>query len=117
VKIAMKYPNRNDEFTRQQTASAPSSPPPAEPRKPSQHDGFAIASLVLGIVTLGGLGSLLAVIFAGVHMKQASREGRNTSGMAIAGLILGIIGLVGIVLIIILALVTSSAPAPTPIYG
>lgn len=92
--------------------SVPPSPPPAEPKKPSQHDGFAIASLVLGLVWIWGLGSLLAVIFGGVHMKQASREGRNASGMAIAGLILGIIGLVGAVVVII-ALIVASASTPT----
>ena len=124
----MTHPDRDDEFSGQRTASAAASPPPAElkkpspppaePKKPSQHDGFAIASLVLGIVWIWGLGSLLAVIFGAVHMVQASREGRNASGMAIAGLILGIIGLVGAVaLTIAIALAAGSATTPTPTYG
>lgn len=62
---------------------------------PPQTSGLAVASLVLGVVWLCGLGSLLAVIFGGVSLSQISRS-RGTlegKGMAVAGLVLGIIGL------------------------
>lgn len=56
-------------------------------------NGLAIASLVLGIIWLGGLGSLLAVIFGHVSRGQSKRAQRGTSGLATAGLVLGYIGL------------------------
>jgi hypothetical protein len=62
---------------------------------PPRTSGLAVASLVLGIVWLCGLGSLLATIFGAVALSQISRS-RGTlggKGLAIAGLILGILGL------------------------
>jgi hypothetical protein len=67
---------------------------------PQQTSGLAIASLVLGIVCLCGLGSLLAIIFGSVSLSQISKS-RGTlggKGMAVAGLVLGIIGLAFVVL-------------------
>ena len=69
-------------------------------------NGFAVASLVLGIIWIYGLGSLLAVIFGAVAISQVRRaEGRQTGeGMAIAGLVLGIVGLVLILTLIIVGI-------------
>jgi hypothetical protein len=66
--------------------------------------GMAVASLVLGIVWLWGLGSLLATIFGAVALGQISRSNGRLSGkgMAIAGLILGIFGLGVIALVWVL---------------
>jgi hypothetical protein len=53
-------------------------------------NGFAIASLVLGIVSFfcfGAITGILAIIFGAVAKKQG-----NTGKMATAGLVLGIIG-------------------------
>lgn len=60
-------------------------------------NGYSIASLVLGIVWLGGLGSLLALIFGLMARKQINDTGgrQGGNGMAIAGIILGIVGLIG----------------------
>ena len=57
-------------------------------------NGLAVASLVLGIIWLCGVGSLLAVIFGHVALGQIKRsEGRDGGrGLAIAGAILGWIG-------------------------
>ena len=57
--------------------------------------GLAIASLVLGLLWLCGIGSLLATIFGAVAINQISRSNGTVTGkgMAIAGLILGILGL------------------------
>lgn len=59
-------------------------------------NGFAIASLVLGIVWLWFLGSVLAVIFGAIAIAQINRsQGAQTGkGMAVAGVVLGIIGVV-----------------------
>lgn len=90
------------------TPSPWAAPPPSKPvLAPSKHDGFAIASLVLGIRWVYGIGSILAVIFAAVSNSRAKKEGRSQSGMATAGLVLGIIGLGLLVLIIILAAVSA----------
>jgi len=63
--------------------------------QPPRTSGLAIASLVLGLVWLCGLGSLLATIFGAVALSQISRsKGRlEGKGLAIAGLVLGILGL------------------------
>jgi hypothetical protein len=55
--------------------------------------GLAIASLVLGIVWMYWIGSLLAIIFGAVALKQCNRGERSGRGMAIAGLVLGIVGM------------------------
>lgn len=68
-------------------------------------DGLAIASLVLGILWLYWIGSILAVIFAGVALKRinASNGWRTGKGMAIAGLVLGLIGMLTLFLVIAIA--------------
>jgi hypothetical protein len=55
-----------------------------------------VASLVCSIVMLGGVGSLLGVVFGHVSRNQARRAGMVPSGLALAGLIIGYIGLVGL---------------------
>lgn len=70
--------------------------PPQQPAK-----GFAVASLVLGIigvVCMGWLWGVLAIIFAAVAKSKG-----NKSGMATAGLVLGIIALVvGIIITVLM---------------
>jgi hypothetical protein len=63
--------------------------------QPSRTSGLAVASLVLGILWLCGLGSLLATIFGAVALSQISRSRGQLEGkgLAIAGLVLGIIGM------------------------
>ena len=62
---------------------------------PQRTNGFAIASLVLGIVNMG-IGSILALIFG----YKAKREIDESDGMqtgrslAVAGIVLGYIGIV-----------------------
>src|SRR3954451_19428646 len=75
-------------------------PPPAAP----ETNGLAIASLTAGILWLGWLGSIAAVIFGHVALAQIKRAGgRETGqGLAIAGLVLGWFG-VGVLLLIVLA--------------
>jgi hypothetical protein len=78
-------------------------------------NGMAIASLVLGIVWLGGIGAVLALIFGMKARKQIdwSNGTQGGRGMATAGIVLGIIGIIGAVLylalVIIAAAHTSSA--------
>jgi hypothetical protein len=56
--------------------------------------GLAIASLVLSILWLAGLGSLLAIILGFLSLSQIRRSNGRTGGrgLAIAGLIIGTVG-------------------------
>lgn len=85
----------------------PSQPPPWPPagypgyppypeypyQAPRPTNGFAIASLVLGIIWIYWLGSILAVIFGHVALGQIARNGDGGRGLAIAGLVLGYVGI------------------------
>jgi len=66
-------------------------------------NGLAVASMVLGILGLAGLGSVLAIIFGHVALSKIKRSGRiqGGRGMAIAGVILGWVGLAGIIIAMI----------------
>ncbi|SNR93561.1 protein of unknown function [Haloechinothrix alba] len=71
---------------------------------PTPTNGMAIASLVLGILWLYWLGSVLAVIFGHVALRQTAERGDGGRGLAIAGLVLGYVGLG--VLVAVLVIVT-----------
>lgn len=85
----------------QQTAPAR----PAETR--SSVDGLAITGLVLGCVSVllcwipffGALVSLLAIIFGGIGVGR-----KISTGMGVAGLVLGILTLIANIVITIIAL-------------
>lgn len=68
--------------------------PPVSQYEPARTSGYAIASLVLGLTFMCGIGSILAILFGGVAITEIdSSNGRLTGrGMAMAGIILGIIG-------------------------
>ncbi len=72
-------------------------------------NGLAIASLVLGIIPLCGIGSILAVVFGYMAKNQIDNSGGAESGrgMAIAGIVLGWIWIGVIVLFIVLAIIGS----------
>ncbi len=94
------------------------SPMPPKPEK-RKSDGFATASLVLGIVAVvlscpcccclypvAGICAILAIVFSVISLQ---RNGKN--GKAIAGLVLGIVALL-IIIIVIIAVMTSSSDMP-----
>lgn len=62
-------------------------------------NGLAIASLVLAIVWLGGLGAIAAVVLGIIALRQvnASRGTQGGRGLAIAGTIIGGLGILGAV--------------------
>ncbi len=75
--------------------------------QPSATNGLAIASLILGIVCLGGLGSILAIIFGYIGKRQIdeSQGGQSGRGMAVAGIVLGWIGTVLAVVFVVVIIV------------
>jgi hypothetical protein len=76
------------------------------PEAPRGGNGFAITSLVLGIIGLIGLVFVLsvpAIIFGGIALARANSGRGSGKGMAIAGLTLGIVGtLLSLLLIAVL---------------
>jgi hypothetical protein len=80
-------------------------------------NGMAIASFVLGLLWLGGLGSLLAVVFGAIGRKQVRETGQGGNGLAVTGLVLGIIGLVGAVFwIVAIAMAANDASTALDAY-
>jgi hypothetical protein len=64
------------------------------------HNGFCVASLVLGIIGIPSspilITPLLAIVFGGLGLKQVmgeESEGKTGKGMAIAGIVCGLIGM------------------------
>jgi len=84
--------------------------PATTPVYAAQTNGYAIASLVLGILWLWGIGSILALIFGYVGKNQIDESlGRQTGrGMAVAGIVLGWIG-VGLLVLFIAAVASNSS--------
>ncbi len=88
--------------------AAPGPPPPYPPGIPvyamprQSVNGFAIASLILGIVWIYWIGSILALVFGYMAKRQINdSNGRESGGgMATAGIILGWIGIATLVLLI-----------------
>lgn len=71
---------------------------------PGETNGFAIASFVLGLVWLMGLGSILALVFGYVAKGEIDRsEGAQAGrGFAIAGIVLGWVGVAFIVAAVVM---------------
>lgn len=80
--------------------------PPVYGSAPAQATvaGLAIASMVLGIVWIYWIGSVLAIIFGHVALRQIrnSNGWKTGRGMAIAGVTLGYVGLAFLIVFIIL---------------
>jgi len=70
---------------------------------PQRTSPFAIASLILSIIWLGGLGSLLGIIFGAVSLSEIRKSANrlNGSAMATAGIVIGSVGLLVTILLAI----------------
>ena len=105
---------------RQATSLAPPmtpySPGPSSPQGRSTN-GLAIASLVLSIVYLFGIGSILAIIFSTVARRQIKKAHgtQGGEGLATAGFVIGIVGIVGTILILVVHHVVYTQQQETPI--
>ncbi|HVV76528.1 MAG TPA: DUF4190 domain-containing protein [Mycobacteriales bacterium] len=58
-------------------------------------NGMAVASLILALLWMVGIGSVLAIIFGHVSRRQMRKRPQRGDGLALAGLIIGYLGLVG----------------------
>jgi uncharacterized protein DUF4190 len=83
----------------------------AQPVPTTGTNGFAIASLVLGILWLWWVGSVLALVFGYVGKNQIERSGgaQGGRGMAIAGIVLGWVGIGVLILAIVLVAIGAAA--------
>lgn len=112
-------PDRESLWAMPWTPPGPENPPPPPPPPygapygapyPSPYpaqatNGMAIASMVLGIVWLFGLGSVLALVFGYIARHQIRARPQGGAGMALAGIILGWVGVAGFVLLVVLGAV------------
>jgi hypothetical protein len=94
-------------------------PAPPQPMYPpafaQKTNGLAVASLVLGLIPIGGVGAILAIVFGEMALKQIKESNgmQGGRGLAQAGRILGVawVSLIGlIVLFAILGAGASSQP-------
>ncbi len=78
--------------------------------QPTSTNGFAIASLVLGILWLYWVGSVLALVFGYVALGSIKRSGdtEKGKGLAIAGVVLGWIGVATLLIVIFFAVVVAN---------
>lgn len=101
------WPPEQDRGTITPAASPASVPPSQPPHYPGAYgypgypgppmqpptNGFAIASLVLGIfIIFWGIPSVLALVFGYIARKQIRERNEGGSGLAIAGIVLGWVG-------------------------
>ena len=91
----------------------PEAPRYEQPPQPPQRttNGFAVASMVLGIVWVWWLGSILALVFGYIGKSQidASPQTQSGRGMAIAGIVLGWIGVgIGLLLAVVAVIAFST---------
>jgi len=85
------------------------------PARAASTNGFAIASLILGVIPFLGVGAIVAVVFGHLALGQIRRSNGSESGrgFAIAGLILGytwIVVYVILVVAIVIFLIVSDPP-------
>jgi|1186.fasta_scaffold373436_1 hypothetical protein len=98
-------------------------PPPkphtqrSEQSRKGEISGMAIASLVLSLLWMWGVGSVLAIIFGRMGERQCDEEGRTGRGMATAGKVIGICGLILTGVVAILIIVAALSMPDTPSYS
>lgn len=110
--IGAAAPNAWGSPTLQGGTSGPVIPVAGAPRAAQKTNGFAIASLVLGILgfLFFGTGAVLALVFGYMGKRQIDASGgaQQGRGLAIAGIVLGWVWL-GLVLLAILLIATGRA--------
>jgi Domain of unknown function (DUF4190)/Domain of unknown function (DUF1707) len=102
-----RWTSELERLTLDVTPPAPAAPPASLSfvRPAVRTNGFAIASLVLGILWMWWLGSALAIAFGHIALKQIGRSGgtQRGRGIAIAGLALGYFGALTLILALAVA--------------
>lgn len=68
--------------------------------------------MVLGIIWIYWVGSILALVFGYVALRQIREREESGRGMAIAGIVLGWVGMATLVVVIVFVLVVSTRQQP-----
>ena len=82
--------------------------PPGYQTGTQRTNGLAIASLVLSLVFVCGVGSILAVVFGNMARKQIRERGEQGDGLAVAGIVIGWVG-IGLVVLYIIGMILLAA--------
>ncbi|MEV7012205.1 DUF4190 domain-containing protein [Streptosporangium sp. NPDC051022] len=85
-------------------------PPTLTPPPPRNTSGLAVASLLLGIFWLCGLGSLLAVILGHIALSNIRTGREKGHGMAVTGVVFGYVGLVATLFFFVVSVMSSGSP-------
>ncbi len=72
---------------------------------PRPTNGMAIASVVLGILWINGIGSILALVFGYKAKRQIAERNEAGRGFATAGIVLGWVGVGSLVLVGLIAVI------------
>jgi hypothetical protein len=72
---------------------------PAQRYNPPGTNTLAIVSLVMGLVWFYWIGSVLAVIFGVMSLRQIRERDEQGKGLAVAGIVIGAAGLVTLLLV------------------
>jgi hypothetical protein len=89
----------------------PQPPPTYVPVPQPTTNGYAIASLVLGIVWIYGITSILALVFGYRARREidASQGWQTGRGLATAGIVLGWVGVGGLILVVVIIIIAIAA--------
>lgn len=90
-----------------------SSPPVYYPVPSRPFSGAAIASFVLSLLWLGGVGSLIALVLSIKAMRETRDGTHGGQGLAVAALILSILGVLSSALVVILIVMAGQHQADT----
>lgn len=84
-------------------------------REPAQRSGLAVASAILSVLWLWGLGSLAGVVLAHLARRDCEQDGMRGNGFRLLGLLLGYLGLVATLVVVLGggSLVPGGAPSGT----
>jgi Domain of unknown function (DUF4190) len=81
---------------------------------PQPTNGMAIVAMVLGIAWFWWVGSILALIFGYVALRQIKERNESGRGMAVAGIVLGCVGIGVGIIVLFVAFLVSKARFVTP---
>lgn len=117
----VQYGSRNDYQDGFQDNTARNYQDPYRNTPPEEPAGMAIASLVLGIISVvmscsgyNFITAILAIIFGAIHLAKR----RSRRGMAIAGIVLGIISIaIFIIAVVVLVAVIGTNPDIMHMYN
>ncbi len=89
----------------------------APPAPQGATNALAVAAMVLGILWIWWLGSILALVFGYVALKQIRASNQPGRGMAVAGIVLGWVGVALGTVILVGAAVTAGHVGSAPATG